>query len=102
RSIRLELLARGNQGISSRARGELAFTPLHFAVQRGDLEAVKALLEAGADVDKPTTSGMSPLVLAINNAHYEVAAYLLRHGADPNADGQGWSALHQVARMRGP
>jgi hypothetical protein len=36
------------------------------------------------------------LVLAIINAHYELAGFLLDRGADPNAAGQGWTALHQV------
>ncbi len=90
--------------------GETAsyFTPLHFAVRAGHVEATKALLLAGADVNKPTARGktpapsMSALVLAIHNAHYELAAYLLDQGADVNADAQGWTALAQVARMRGP
>ena len=34
------------------------------------------------------------------NAHYELAAFLLEHGANPNADGQGWTALHQIAWSR--
>src|SRR5262245_559053 len=41
--------------------------------------------------------GTSPLVLAITNAHFELASTLLDLGADPNADGQGWTALHQLA-----
>ena len=46
--------------------------------------------------------GMSALVLAIFNAHYELAAFLLDRGADPNAAAQGWTALHQVAWSRRP
>ena len=86
------------------------FTPFHFAVRAGHFEATKALLAAGADVNRPTARGrrtaprprMSPLVLAVHNAHYELAAYLLDQGADVDADAGGWTALHQVARMRGP
>jgi ankyrin repeat protein len=40
------------------------------------------------------------LVLATMNAHYELAALLLDHGADPNADEQGWTALHQIVWAR--
>ena len=46
--------------------------------------------------------GMSALVLALYNAHYELAAFLLDRGADPNAAAQGWTALHQVAWSRRP
>src|SRR5262249_22799047 len=35
------------------------------------------------------------------NAHYELAAYLLDRGADPNAAKQGWTPLHQLMRNRG-
>jgi ankyrin repeat protein len=46
--------------------------------------------------------GTSPLVLAITNAHFELASALLELGADPNADGQGWTPLHQLAWTRRP
>ena len=44
--------------------------------------------------------GTSALVLAVMNAHYELAGALLDKGADPNADKQGWTALHQIAWSR--
>jgi ankyrin repeat protein len=44
----------------------------------------------------------SALIVAITNAHFELAAWLLDRGADPNAAGQGWTALHQVAWTRRP
>jgi ankyrin repeat protein len=47
-------------------------------------------------------TGTSALVLAITNAHFELAALLLERGADPNADAQGWTALHQLAWTRRP
>jgi len=36
----------------------------------------------------------------VTNAHYELAALLLDRGANPNADAQGWTALHQIAWSR--
>ncbi len=42
------------------------------------------------------------LILAITNAHFELAALLLDEGADPNADGAGWTPLHQLAWTRRP
>jgi ankyrin repeat protein len=67
-----------------------------FAVRGGRSEVVKTLLESGASVNETAANGLSVLVLAIINAHYELAAFLLDQGADPNAAGQGWTALHQV------
>lgn len=49
-----------------------------------------------------TATGTSALTLAIVNAHFELAAFLLDKGADPNADGQGWTPLHQLAWTRRP
>jgi ankyrin repeat protein len=41
-------------------------------------------------------------VLAVANNHYELGAFLLDRGADPNAAAQGWTALHQITWMRKP
>ena len=79
-----------------------AFTAFLFAVRGGHIEAVEALLEAGADIEGTLPDGMSPLLLAVYNAHYELAAHLLDRGADPNADAQGWTPLHQVVWSRRP
>ena len=76
------------------------FTPLQFAVHAGRIEAARALLEAGADIGGETPQGMGLLTLAIANAHYELAAFLLEAGADPNAATIGWTPLHQVVRTR--
>jgi len=60
-------------------------TALHFAARDGQLEAVQALVEAGADVNQPSaTTAMTPLIQAIITGHYDIAKYLLDHGADPN------------------
>lgn len=47
-------------------------------------------------------NGTSPLILATLNAHFELAGFLLDRGADPNAAGQGWTALHQIVWSRRP
>ena len=74
-----------------------SMTPLMFAVRAGRFDAVRTLLESGgASVNETASNGLSVLILAIINAHYELAAFLLDKGADPNAAGQGWTALHQV------
>jgi ankyrin repeat protein/mono/diheme cytochrome c family protein len=77
-----------------------SFTPFMFAVRGGHLDATRALLDAGVDVNQTLTDGMSALVVAVMNAHYELAGQLLARGANPNADAQGWTALHQVAWSR--
>jgi ankyrin repeat protein len=45
--------------------------------------------------------GTSALVVAITNAHNELAAFLLERGADPNlADGKGQAALYAAVDQR--
>jgi len=107
-------------GADHRARSTGGFTPLLFAVRDGRLEAVKALLQAGADVNdalpartkrpsgssttEPSTirAGSTALHLAVANAHFELAALLLDRGANPNADGPGWTPLHALTWVRKP
>ena len=92
------LLAAGAERDAVGDGGE--FTALKFAVRGGAIEATRALLDAGADVGETMLDGTSLLVLAVTNAHYELASVLLDYGADPNADAQGWTALHQIAWSR--
>jgi ankyrin repeat protein len=81
---------------------QAGFTALHFAVRSGATEAVKVLLEAGATPGDTTADGTGVLVMAIASTHYELADFLLQQGADPNAAGQGWTPLHQIAYTRRP
>ena len=66
-----------------------ALTPLVYAVRANDLDSVKALLAAGADVNQTTGYGWSPLLVATQNRYYQLGAYLLDHGADVNLANKG-------------
>lgn len=71
------------------------FTPLHFAAQKGSLESVRLLLDAGAKIDYATKEEGSALVVATAAGHEEVAMLLLERGANPNIhDGWGVAPLH--------
>ena len=51
--------------------------------------------EAGADVNQTSRYGWSALLTATQNNHYQLAAYLLAHGANPNlANNGGWTPLY--------
>ena len=108
-------------GADIHARAPIGFTPFLFAVREGQPEVVKALLRAGSDVNDTIQigsgarsssvyaprslglrSGSSALNLAVANAHWELAAYLLEMGANPNADAQGWTPLHTMTWVRRP
>ncbi len=60
-------------------------SPLHRAALEGSGKAVKALLEAGADLNARTRLGGTPLHLAAMKGNSEVVKLLLNAGADPNA-----------------
>ena len=95
----LELVA---AGADVRARSAGGFTPLLFAVRHDRPAVLRVLAAAGADVNDALPDGMSALCVATLNAHYDVGVWLLEQGADPNADAQGWTALHQLVWARRP
>lgn len=68
------------------ARGSFpkgGMTALLLAARQGSTAGVRALVYAGAAIDKPQADGITPLIMAIFNGHYDVAAALLDMGADP-------------------
>jgi len=70
-------------------------TPLIFAARQGDMAIVKALVEAGADVNETSSYEWTPLLVATQNKNYQVGKYLLEHGANPNImNGGCWSPLY--------
>ena len=55
-------------------------------------------MAAGADVNDTAPYGTSATVVAAHSGHGELAAFLLEQGADPDAAGAGYTALH-AARL---
>lgn len=77
-------------------------TPLQVAARQGFLETVKALVEAGADVNQRNPGDQSTaLVVATVNGHFDVGVYLLDHGADPNlATDNGLAPLYGTLNVQ--
>src|SRR4030095_15205483 len=69
-------------------------TAILFAARSGDVESVRLLIAAGADVNDVLPDGTSALVLAAHSGHGPVAKLLLEKDADPNAAAIGYTALH--------
>ena len=70
-------------------------TALLYAARDGCYECVDELIGAGDDVNRPTPEGVTPLMLALDNDHNEVAKQLLERGANPNLwDWWGRTALY--------
>ena len=99
------LLLRGaNPNCIGRALHWMTFrgTPLTWAGMTGSLDVAKTLLDHGADPNRATQDGFTPLLLSLvcNEAPLEVVILLLEKGADPKrASGNGTSPLHVAARQ---
>lgn len=88
------------------------FTPMTFAIREGQTDVVRRLLARAVDVNEPMRpekrggggpqNGMSPLMMAVENGHFELAEMLLENGADPNDGRSGYTALHALTWVRKP
>lgn len=71
-------------------------TPLLYAARGGCYACVEELVAAGADVNVPNLAeGVTPLMIALDNNHNDVAKFVLDHGANPKVwDVYGRTALY--------
>jgi uncharacterized protein len=93
----------GGGGVGRQQRepdgGEL--TALVYAARAGSIEAARALLAAGADVNQTTRYGWSPLLAATQNQNYQMGQFLIEHGADVNLANKGaWTPLYLATDNR--
>jgi ankyrin repeat protein len=76
------------------------WTPLMYAARQNSTEAARALADAKADLNLRDPEGSTALMIAIINAHFDLAAMLLEKGADPNVvDETGMAALYAAVDM---
>ena len=77
-------------------------TALHFAARQGNLESVEALVEGGANVNALSPADRTtPLLIATINGQFDLAMYLLEHGADPNLSSEaGTTPLYAVVNVQ--
>jgi ankyrin repeat protein len=68
------------------------FTALHWAVRNGNEAVVRRLVEAKADLNITNADGATPMMLAIINDRFDLAATLVELGADAN-DGSLYYAM---------
>jgi uncharacterized protein len=75
-------------------------TPLLYAARSGCTECVQALLDAGADPNRPNPDGVTPLMVAIDNFAFDTAKLLFERGANPHLwDWWGRTALYTAIDM---
>jgi len=88
------------------------FNAFYFAVREGKTDVIRLLLKAGADINgamnpkntrgKNVRKGTSPLLLAVENGHYDLAVELIERGANPNDARSGYTVLHSLTWIRKP
>jgi uncharacterized protein len=97
----------GRGGAAGLTYGDLVgnkggLTPLLFAVRDGSVEAVQALLKAGADINQVSAGDhSSPLLMATINGRFDLAKILLERGADPKlASDAGATPLYATINVQ--
>lgn len=74
-------------------------TALHYASQRGNLDAVRSLLNNGANLEAKTNENFTALHLAAQQKRRDICELLLDKGANANAqDWERWTPLHNVCQ----
>ena len=106
----VELLIKSGADVRSRLKS--GFTPLLFAAREGRIDVVRTLLKDGVDANesiktekgggRAPVNGVSALLLAVENAHFELAVVLLNAGANPNDQRSGFTPLHALTWVRKP
>ncbi len=89
-------------GVDVNARDQYLWTPLHFAVRTGCVDAVRLLVQAGADVGVPNGEGLTPLHLCVTqpSCNLAIVETLLSAGSNPHADhgaGTPWRYINRAA-----
>jgi ankyrin repeat protein len=75
-------------------------TALLYAAREGCQACVQELLKGKADINLGDPDGMTPLILALMNIHWDTARYLIERGADVNLwDFYGQTPLYAAVDM---
>ncbi len=83
-----EFIAQVSSEPRAQHRSYGGLTPLLYATREGCVPCVRSLVEGKANMNLPDPEGVTPLIMAIWNAHFDTAAYLIKTGA--NVDKWDW------------
>ncbi|PUU81953.1 ankyrin repeat-containing domain protein [Tuber borchii] len=71
-------------------------TALHIAIEWRNLEVVKLLHAAGADLEIANRRKRTALLLALQYGHMGIMGYLIRNGADVNVRSPAWADSYET------
>ena len=82
---------------------QMKLSPLHTAVDAGDLARVQVLVAAGADIEESDENDRShtPLLRAARKGNITVARYLVERGANKEAEYRGGDTPLIIAAYKG-
>jgi ankyrin repeat protein len=81
--------------------GASGATPLHWAIYRGDLQAVDRLIAGGASVRAANREGVTPLAMACLYGNLPIVERLLKAGADSRERGPNGETMLMFAARSG-
>lgn len=85
------------------ARGFMDMTPVHWALATKQYDALRVLLEQGADPNQPMEDNWTPTWIAAGAAPPGVLALVLKHGGNPNMVDESLAdtpLMHAVSEFR--
>ena len=89
-----------NPALDLNKRAILGNTALHIAIEWRNLEVVKLLHAAGADLEIAGKSRRTALLLALQYGHMGIMGFLIRNGANVNVRSPDW-ADHNETFLQG-
>ena len=77
-------------------------TALHFAARQGAADTVRAIVDAGADVNGVSAGDQTTaMLIAAVNGHFDLVSYLLEKGGDPTlASDAGMTPLYAALNVQ--
>mgnify|MGYP001952137090 FL=1 len=73
--------------------------PVHIAASRGDINEIRLILDAGADINCKGEHGYTALHNAVAQGHRAAVEYLLTQGADPDSVNDDGVSAAQLAKL---